>query len=138
MPDQSVLLDIPQAAPREDGDPLSSESLARQRALRAAVLIDALRCLKGAPGAYDRTTRQAAYRWVMSHDTRGPFSFVNVCDTLGFDPIRLRRSLFQPAFPSVITDEPTRIGLFRGRPTSLFSRAVRRPRRTRLRYAASS
>jgi hypothetical protein len=136
VPDQSPSLDVPPAAPFEDGDPLGSENLSRQRALRAAVLIDALRCLKGAPGAYDRTTRHAAYRWVMSHDTRGPFSFVNVCDTLGFDPSRLRRALFQPSFP-VVDDEPTLIAV-RRRSVSPFSRAVRRPRRTRLRYAASS
>ena len=137
MPDQIPSLEILPAAPSEDGDPHSSECLSRQRALRAAVLIDALRCLKGAPGAYDRTTRQAAYRWVMSHDARGPFSFVNVCETLGFDPSRLRRALFQPSFP-VVVDEPTLIAVRSVRPMSPFSRAVRRPRRTRLRYAASS
>lgn len=136
MPDLQITEASQPSTPQEVGDAFGAETLSRQRALRAAVLIDALRCLRGAPGAYDRGTRQAAYRWVMSHDTRGPFSFINVCEVLGFDASRLRRSLFQPMFGTVAVDESTRISVQRS--VMPLSRSVRRPRRTRLRYAASS
>ena len=116
----------------EDLDPWTTERLARERALRAAVLIDAVRCLVGAGGTRERRARQSALRWLLSRDTQAPFSYHNVCEALGLDPSRLRRSLLQPAFGA---DGVPRIALggeqARG-PSGRLS--MRRPRRDRARY----
>jgi len=82
----------------EDAVTWTAESFARERALRAAVLIDAIRCLVGVAGAREERARQSALRWILSRDTRAPFSFHNVCEALGLDPVRLRRSLLEPTF----------------------------------------
>src|SRR5437016_11792215 len=79
-------------------DTVTAETLARERALRAAVLIDAIRCLVGAGGGRERRSRQSALRWLLSRDTQAPFSYQNVCEALGLDPSRLRRSVLEPAF----------------------------------------
>jgi hypothetical protein len=104
---------------------LTAESLARERALRAAVLIDAIRCLVGA-GGRERRSRQAAMRWITSRDDRSPFSFANVCESLGFEPGRIRRLLLAPTpgfeFASELALGARRVG------------QVRRPRRDRARY----
>ena len=109
-----------------ENDGLTAETLARERALRAAVLIDAVRCLLGVTGLRERRSRQTAMRWVLSHDTRSPFSFHNVCESLGFEPARVRRLLLGPGLG--ITAEP-------GLPLAVLHRPfVRRPRRDRARY----
>jgi hypothetical protein len=91
----------------EDLDLWTAESIARQRALRAAVLIDAIRCLRGA-WMRGRPAHQSALRWILSRDAKAPFSLNDVRDVLGFDPSRLRRSLLEPAFGA---DGPPRIAL---------------------------
>src|ERR1051326_5073184 len=105
---------------------VTAEMLARERALRAAVLIDAIRCLVGAGGGRERRSRQTAMRWVTSRDDRSPFSFNNVCESLGFEPGRIRRLLLAPTigfdFPSDLALGVRRVG------------QVRRPRRDRARY----
>ena len=117
---------------REDLDPWTAESLARQRALRAAVLIDAIRCLVGAAGTRERRARQSALRWLLSRDTQAPFSFHNVCEVLGLDASRLRRSLLEPAFGA---DGVPRIALGGEQPRGPSGRLpMRRPRRDRARY----
>jgi hypothetical protein len=58
----------------------TAESIVRQRALRAAVLIDAIRCLVGAARMGERPARQPALRWILSRDAKAPFSFNNVCE----------------------------------------------------------
>ena len=103
---------------REDFDIRTAESIVRQRALRAAVLIDAIRRLVGAARMRERPARQQELRWILSRDAKAPFSFNNVCEALGFDPSRLRRSLLGPAFGA------------HGVPRSV----IRRPRRDRSRY----
>ena len=105
---------------------VTAETLARERALRAAVLIDAIRCLVGAGGGRERRSRQTAMRWVTSRDDRSPFSFNNVCESLGFEPGRIRRLLLAPTlgfeFPFDLGLGVRRVG------------QVRRPRRDRARY----
>jgi len=109
-------------------DTVTAERLARERALRAAVLIDAIRCLVGAGGGRERRSRQTAMRWILSRDDRSAFSFHNVCDSLGFEPSRIRRLLLAPTlglefeFPSELSLGVRRVG------------QVRRPRRDRVRY----
>ena len=72
---------------------LNAEDLLRERALRAAVLIDAVRCLLGLAG--DRERRMAV-RWVLRRDD-APFSFDNVCQTLGLPPRPIRRVMLDPS-----------------------------------------
>ena len=116
----------------EDADTWTAETLTRQRALRAAVLIDAIRCLVGAAGTRERRARQSALRWILCRDGKAPFSFHNVCETLGLDPSRLRRSLLEPAFGA---DGVPRIALGGERLGAPFGRPpMRRPRRDRARY----
>src|SRR5437660_3735533 len=76
----------------------TAESVVRQRAIRAAVLIEAIRCLVGAARMRERPARQSARRWILSRDTNTPYSFNNVCEALCLDPSRLRRSLLNPVF----------------------------------------
>jgi hypothetical protein len=57
------------------------------------VLIDAVRCLLGLAG--DRERRMAV-RWVVSRG-EAPFSFSNVCETLGLPPRRTRQLMLDPA-----------------------------------------
>ena len=103
----------------------TTESLARQRALRAAVLIDAIRCLVGAAGTRGGRAQQSALRWILSRDDRAPFSFHNVCEALGLDPVRLRRSLLEPALVPRIVLEGEGLGAPSGR------LPLRHPRRDR-------
>jgi len=120
------------AADGDDVDHWTTERLARERALRAAVLIDAVRCLVGAGGVRERRARQSALRWLLSRDTQAPFSFYNVCEALGLDPSRLRRALLEPAFgvdgvPHIVLGGELAPGASRRLP-------VRGPRRDRARY----
>jgi hypothetical protein len=108
------------------GNVWTVEILSRQRALRAAILIDAVRCLIGVPGGRDRRARRAAARWVLSRDTKLPFSFYNVCESLGFDPSRVRRLLLMPCLE---TEGGPRLVIAEKR-----GGAVRRPRRDPGRY----
>jgi hypothetical protein len=110
----------------------TAESIVRQRALRAAVLIDAIRCLVGAARMGERPARPPALRWILSRDAKAPFSFNNVCEVLGLEPSRLRCSLLEPAFGA---DGVPRIALGgeRRAGTSGYL-AIRRPRRDRSRY----
>ena len=105
---------------------LTAEDLARQRALRAAVLIDAIRCVVGVAIHRDRRSRQSAVRWILSRDTRSPFSFHNVCESLGFEPARIRRKLLGPTLG---LDTEIRVKL-----AAASGAVVRRPRRDQRRY----
>ena len=69
--------------------------VSRELNLRTAVLVDAVRCLTEPRGKRDRNAYLGALRWVRSHDTTAPFSFENLCDSLGFDPSRLRCALLK-------------------------------------------
>ena len=90
------------------------------------MLIDAVRCLLGVAGHRERRSRQNALRWVLSRDVRAPFSFNNVCDTLGYEPTRIRQMLLGPALG---LDTDVRVTL-----TTAGGGVVRRPRRDHIRY----
>jgi hypothetical protein len=67
--------------------------LLRERALRLALLIDALRCLGTTVDRHpDRCPDviRRAERWVRRRDRQWPFSFDNVCDALDIDGEGLR------------------------------------------------
>lgn len=64
--------------------------------LLMAVLEDAVRCFQanvGATGAKGRRLFNETELWMRSETADGPFSYVNVCETLGIDPAYLRRAL---------------------------------------------
>src|SRR5262249_46122411 len=73
-----------------------------ERALMRAVLQRAIDDLaapqllsyQGARGAAKLQRDTAA--WFASEETSWPYSFVNICQTLGLDAAALRRALFQP------------------------------------------
>ena len=121
----SARLPIPDLAAIADGV-WADEVLSRERALRAAILIDAVRCLIAVPRGRDRRARRTAARWVLSRDTKFAFAFHNVCESLGFDPSRVRRLLLMPCLDAQESLEIT-VGPKRGG-------TVRRPRRDRGRY----
>lgn len=61
--------------------------------LMGGVLADAVRCVQRNLGANSSTRRQEfreARLWIFDNQGEGPFSYVDVCDTLGIDPHRLR------------------------------------------------
>ena len=60
------------------------------KALMMAVLEDAIRDYRGGTGRQ----RIEAEEWVRS-DQRGVFSFVVICETLGLEPVAVRRALAQ-------------------------------------------
>jgi len=106
--------------------------LSRQRAIRAAVLIEASRCLVGAARIHERPACQSARRWIRSRDTEAPSSFKNICEALALDPSRLRRSLLDPGFGA---DGVPPIALGQARPEGTSGhRSIRRPIRKRSRY----
>ena len=107
-----------------------TESISRQRAIRAAVLIEAIRCLGGTARMHERPECQSARRWIGSRDTEAPYSFNNICEALALDPWRLRRSLLDATFGA---DGVPRIALDRPTGTS-GHRSIRRPIRKRSRY----
>jgi hypothetical protein len=108
--------------------------MSRQRALRAAVLIDAIRCLVGPGRMRDRRAHQTALGWILSRDAKAPFSFDNVCDALGLNSLRLRRSLLEPAFGA---DGVPQIAFAGESPAGAYGPpAIRRPVRERSRCVA--
>ena len=67
-----------------------------EKALMLAVLEDGIRCFQEHlrnPRSNPRLLSQQAESWIRAVDYDWPFSFVNVCETLGIDPAALRRAL---------------------------------------------
>ncbi|MBI3769474.1 MAG: hypothetical protein HY271_13425 [Deltaproteobacteria bacterium] len=68
-----------------------SEPVQPERRLMLAVLSDAIVLFQTrGPQLTQRRDLEDAKRWILSDDRTWPFSFVNVCDTLGiaFEPLR--------------------------------------------------
>ena len=74
------------------GTVFAEERIARERQLRRAVLIDAIRCIGGVHVNRDSVQREALI-WLRAPDASLPFSFLNVCDSLGLDPSSVRREV---------------------------------------------
>ena len=76
--------------------PSSRVAIQPEKRLLLAMLEDALAtALRTAPivGRRRRNPRAQARDWIFSDDASWPFSFVNVCGYVGFDPAYVRRSL---------------------------------------------
>jgi hypothetical protein len=85
--------------------PARNDSLIRgEKALLLAILEDAVRCLAGRNGTRTRLVREAE-AWVRADDHAWPFSFLNVCEHLGFDAHRLRGVLLARAEPGRARDQ---------------------------------
>jgi hypothetical protein len=80
----------PGGALRDQAQVSWADRLTRQQRLRAAILIDAIKCLRhGASRPLHRRVR----RWIVERDDRSPFSFEEVCEALHLSPARVRRSM---------------------------------------------
>lgn len=69
-----------------------------EKRLMLAVLNDAVCCYQSHLQARDRKGRrlfQEAEEWILDQDGDWPFSFENICETLGFDPGYLRAGLLR-------------------------------------------
>jgi hypothetical protein len=67
-----------------------------EKALMLAVLEDGIRCFQEHlrnPRSNPRLLSQQAEAWIRAVDYEWPFSFNNVCETLGIEPGGLRRAL---------------------------------------------
>src|SRR5437660_12781329 len=67
-----------------------------EKALMLAVLEDGIRCYQEHlrnPRSNPRLLSQQAEQWIRAVDYEWPFSFQNVCETLGIDPSALRAAL---------------------------------------------
>ncbi len=70
-----------------------------EQRLMAAVLEDAMRELARPAGSWcgARARRQAeVWAWFEAEDVAWPYSFVNVCEALDLDPVRVRLRLTTP------------------------------------------
>ena len=71
--------------------------LSGEKALMLAVLEDGIRCFQEHltnPRSNPRLLSKQAEDWIRAIDYEWPFSFNNVCETLGIDPEALREKLF--------------------------------------------
>jgi hypothetical protein len=75
--------------------PSTRAAMQPERRLMLAILEDAVATAEryGRARFRGRRAQVEARVWILSDDVRWPFSFVNVCDTLGLDPRCLRRGL---------------------------------------------
>lgn len=72
-----------------------------ERALMFAVLVDALDTYvktRNAKGHRKRAEFNEVNSWILSRSTSSPFTFENICDTLGLNPDAVRFSLKSPRF----------------------------------------
>lgn len=69
-----------------------------EKALMLAVLEDGIRCFQEHltnPRSNPRLLSKQAEEWIRAADYEWPFSFANVCETLGIDPDALRSALLK-------------------------------------------
>ena len=107
--------------PRRDSD------FSPEKALMLAVLEDAIRCFQ----EYFRTTRarprmlsRQAERWIRTRDWNWPFSFNNVCDSLGIDPDCMRDTLLRMKYDRIM-DEPRQRSAAPARPARIVRLSAR-------------
>lgn len=73
----------------------SVATVSPETALMYAVLEDAFLCLQktGELTPHVRSQARDARNWFLSNDSRWIFSFIPICEALGFDPDYMRRKL---------------------------------------------
>lgn len=75
-----------------------SRQLEGEKRLMIAILKDAVECLdkyRGAKSSSGRSHYQNALEWIQDPGTDWLFSFINICDLLGFDPDYMREVLLK-------------------------------------------
>ena len=80
------------------GRPFGGARIQPEKRLQVAVLADAVLTFHRWAGVeHPRARRLFADvdAWFASDDANGPFTFVTICDSLGFDPAYVRRGLRQ-------------------------------------------
>jgi len=73
-----------------------TNNLAPEQELMLAILTDAVECVLkycDEPGAIRVKLFNEAQEWLFAQDEKDPFSFLNVCEILNFDPNYLRRGI---------------------------------------------
>jgi hypothetical protein len=73
-----------------------SNSLEPEQELMLAILADAIECIFkycAEPVPMRAKLFHEAQEWIFAQDDREPFSFLNVCEILNFDPSYLRRGV---------------------------------------------
>jgi hypothetical protein len=80
--------------------------LSGEKALMLAILEDAIRCYQGhlkAARIHPRKLERQAVDWLASPEEEYLYSFISICNHLGFDPGALRRRLVQSRAESTPT-----------------------------------
>jgi len=75
-----------------------SRSLEPEQELMLAILCDAIECIFkycDEPLPARAKLYHEAQEWLFDEDEKEPFSFLNVCDSLNFDPSYLRRGVLE-------------------------------------------
>ena len=75
-----------------------SRSLEPEKELMLAILSDAIECILkycDQPIPLRAKLFHDAHEWLFDHDEKDPFSFLNVCEALNFDPAYLRRGILE-------------------------------------------
>ncbi len=101
--------------------------LSGEKALMLAVLEDGLRCFQEHfrnPRYNPRLLSREAEEWIQADDWDWPFSFNNVCDTLGLDPAAMRAALLR--WKTERLAPPTAVG--NGRPRKMYRLHLRTKR----------
>ena len=73
-----------------------SNNLEPEQELMLAILTDAIECILKyceEPIPIRAKLFSEAHEWLFNQDENGPFSFLNVCEILNFDPSYLRRGI---------------------------------------------
>jgi hypothetical protein len=77
-------------------DPLSARVGGPEASLMRAIMEDAIVCFQYQfyiPGTRAQRLAREAEKWFFSDDTEWPFTFVNICTVLGFNPEYIREGL---------------------------------------------
>jgi hypothetical protein len=94
--DRNSLKVDPVATDQFFGDLKNFAPLKPERELMVAVLADAIECYWKYSSSRDGTgikLYQEATDWIFAEDEEQPFSFLNICEALKFDPGYIRRGL---------------------------------------------
>jgi hypothetical protein len=64
-----------------------------EKTLMFAVLLDAVECFQKYSGHEANHLFKDTQRWIFEDDHKWPFSFINICQTVGLNPQHLRKGL---------------------------------------------
>ena len=94
-----------------------TNNLEPEQELMLAILADAIECVLkycDEPIPLRAKLFSEAHDWLFAQDERDPFSFLNVCDTLNFNPNYLRRGI-QAKMQAKLVQSPELIAESQGR-----------------------